>query len=202
MRCGTSSLLIQVTLVPAFTVSVGGVKLKLSMPISFGAEWCGRACRLAFHHRLMRGVLERRRQAGQRGVDDGERAATRNERHVRDAEHALELFRIDLHRTRGGCGARCGLRKGGRHRGVKRHVALHLLHDLVNVAVQHGHRSEALEETERLLGVVRAPAPLRIDGPQRHVREEHDRRAARRDRRHPSSATRSARRRATRVRRP
>ena len=38
MRCGTSSLLIHVTFVPAFTVSTGGVKLKLSMPISFGAE--------------------------------------------------------------------------------------------------------------------------------------------------------------------
>ena len=33
MRCGTSSLLTQVTFVPAFTVSTAGEKLKLSMPI-------------------------------------------------------------------------------------------------------------------------------------------------------------------------
>jgi hypothetical protein len=62
---------------------------------------------------------------------------------------------------------------------VERHVALHLLHDLVDVAVEDGHRAEPLEISERLRSVLGDPAPLRIDRPQRNVREDHDRGAAR-----------------------
>ena len=49
--------------------------------------------------------------------------------------------------------------------------------DLVDVAVEHGDRTEPLEELERLQAVLRAPAPLRVDRPERDVGEHHDRRA-------------------------
>ena len=52
------------------------------------------------------------------------------------------------------------LRKGGRARGVEGHVAFDLLHDLVDVAVQHGDRAEALQHS-------RAPAaPSSVPQPQ------------------------------------
>src|SRR6202044_3716090 len=41
--------------------------------------------------------------------------------------------------------------------------------------VEHGHRAEALEIRQRLGRVVGAPAPFRIDRPQRNVREHDDR---------------------------
>ena len=50
---------------------------------------------------------------------------------------------------------------------------------LMNVAVQHRDRSKPPEKSQRLLGVVRAPAPLRIDRPKRNVRENYDRCAGR-----------------------
>ena len=78
-----------------------------------------------------------------------------------------------------GRGAGRRLRERRRARGVEGDVALDLLHDLVDVAVEHGHRAEPLQVGERLRAVVRAPAPLRIDGPQRDVGEHHDRRARR-----------------------
>src|SRR4029079_3137398 len=54
-------------------------------------------------------------------------------------------------------------------------VALHLLHDLVDVPVEHGGRAEALQVTERAGTVFRTPSPLRIDGPERNMREDDDR---------------------------
>ena len=57
--------------------------------------------------------------------------------------------------------------------------AFHLLHDLVDVTIQDRDRPEPTEIPERLLAVLRGPTPLRIDGPQRDVREHHDGRAGR-----------------------
>ena len=60
-----------------------------------------------------------------------------------------------------------------------------LLRDLVDVPVEHGHRSEPREQLQRLGRIVGAPAPVGIDRPQRDVREDDDRRATtagRRDR--------------------
>ena len=54
-------------------------------------------------------------------------------------------------------------------------VALYLLHDLMDVAVQDRDRAEALEVGERLGGVVGAPAPRRIDAPEGDVGEDDDR---------------------------
>ncbi len=82
----------------------------------------------------------------------------------------------NLHRSWRGRGARRRLRKRGRAGGVEGDVAFHFLHDLVDMAVEHGHRAEALEIRQRLGPVVGAPAPIRIDGPQRNVGEHDDRR--------------------------
>ena len=54
-------------------------------------------------------------------------------------------------------------------------VALDLLDDLVDVAVEDGHGSETTQIGHGLGGIGRAPAPFRIDRPQRHVRENDDR---------------------------
>ena len=59
---------------------------------------------------------------------------------------------------------------------MERDVAFDLLHELVDVAVENGHRAEALEIAERDGSVVRTPAPARIDRPQGDVGEDDDRR--------------------------
>src|ERR1700722_15389748 len=56
-------------------------------------------------------------------------------------------------------------------------VAFHLLHDLVNVSVQHGDGTEFFEICESLGAVFGAPTPVRIYGPQWDVRKDHDWRA-------------------------
>ena len=61
---------------------------------------------------------------------------------------------------------------------MKCNVAFHLLHGLVNVAIEHGDRPETFEIPKRLLAVVRPPTPLGIHGPKRDVREDHDGRTA------------------------
>src|SRR6476619_65629 len=49
----------------------------------------------------------------------------------------------------------------------------------MDVSVEDRHRAKPLQVGESLLAVVCAPAPFRIDGPQRDVREDHDGRARR-----------------------
>ena len=56
-------------------------------------------------------------------------------------------------------------------------VALDLLHHLVNVPVEHGDRAEAFEDRESLRAIFGAPAPFGVNGPQRNVREDDNRRA-------------------------
>jgi hypothetical protein len=53
---------------------------------------------------------------------------------------------------------------------VEGNVALDLLQDLMNVAVQDCDRAEAFEVAERLRAILRAPAPLCVDGPERDMR--------------------------------
>src|ERR1700730_2574031 len=62
---------------------------------------------------------------------------------------------------------------------MERNVTFDLLHDLVNMAVQHGHRTETFDVRQGLLAVVGSPAPIWIDGPQRNVRKENNRRTGR-----------------------
>src|SRR5579862_9133286 len=45
----------------------------------------------------------------------------------------------------------------------------------MNVPVQNGDRTEALEQRKRLRAVLGAPAPLLVDHLQRNMREHHDR---------------------------
>src|SRR5579872_1784000 len=48
----------------------------------------------------------------------------------------------------------------------------------MNVPVEHSHRAESLQQIEGLRAVLGCPAPLRVDGPQGNMRENHDRGAA------------------------
>src|SRR4029077_1709743 len=80
-------------------------------------------------------------------------------------------------RTRGGAWRRLG--KCRRRRSMKSHVPLDLLDDLVDVPVEHGHRTEPLQIAERATGVGGAPAPLLVDRPQWQVGHQHDRGARR-----------------------
>ena len=65
--------------------------------------------------------------------------------HARDAKIIAELARGHLHRPRGGRGARRGLREGGRAAVWKVTLPSTFLHDLVDMAVQHGHRAELFQ---------------------------------------------------------
>src|SRR6266550_5123787 len=58
-------------------------------------------------------------------------------------------------------------------------LPLDLLHDLMNMSVQHRHGTETLDVRQSLFAVVSSPSPLGIDSPQRNVRKEHNRSAGR-----------------------
>src|SRR5712671_4965205 len=57
------------------------------------------------------------------------------------------------------------------------HVSFHLLHHLMNVSVQYGHRAEAFQQIEGLRAILGGPAPVRICGPQWNMSKDHDRSA-------------------------
>src|SRR3984893_14157094 len=124
---------------------------------------------------LMVRIIEIPASPLQRLVDDGKPLLSTLEGDVGDAENRAQLVVGDFQRSRRGCRARRWLRKGGRPGGVECDVAFDLLHDLVNVAVEHRHRAEAFEVVERARRVFRAPSPGGIDRPQRNVREDDDR---------------------------
>src|SRR5207237_1088609 len=58
-------------------------------------------------------------------------------------------------------------------------LSFDLLHDLMNMSVQHGHGTETLDVRQGLFAVVGSPSPLGIDGPQWNVCKEYDRSAGR-----------------------
>src|SRR3984893_17393112 len=62
---------------------------------------------------------------------------------------------------------------------MERDVALDLLHDLMDMAIEHSHRAKALQVAERAAGIFGPPSPFRVDRPQRQVGEDHDRGACR-----------------------
>src|SRR5579864_9494487 len=95
-------------------------------------------------------------------------------RDARDAEHAAQLIPGYLERPRAFALAGSGLRVSGRASGVEGDVALDLLHDLMDMAVEDRDRPEATQLCQELIGIAGAPTPGFIDGPQRHVREHHD----------------------------
>ena len=99
-------------------------------------------------------------------------------RHLRGAEVILQFTGRHHHRPRGLGDTGNALREGGRARGMERDVALDLLHDLMDVAVQNRNGTESFQIRQRLRAVAGAPAPVLIHDPQRHMREHDDRRAA------------------------
>src|SRR5439155_22849147 len=189
IRCGLSSSFFHVTVVPAVTVKAAGVKAKLS--ISTVAELAaavtaaapaavssGRAAAksAATPTAPSNRVIRRRRDAGFMVVNMG--LLSSDERAVDQRGSALAADVVDrpdaevfaqligghlLHWPRSGSCAGRRLRKCRRIRGMEGDVALDLLNDLVDVAVEHGHRAEALHVAERAAGVLGSPAPLLVD---------------------------------------
>src|SRR5689334_252223 len=116
----------------------------------------------------------------QRAVGEGGSALGADVVDRPDAEVLAQLVsRNILHRARCWSGARCRLRERRRIRGVEGDVALDLLDDLVDVAIEHGHRAEALQIAERAAGIRGTPAPLLVDRPQWQVGHQLDRRTGR-----------------------
>src|SRR5580693_2016506 len=60
---------------------------------------------------------------------------------------------------------------------MERDISFHLLHHLMNMAIEYRDRAEPLQVPQRLLAVRGAPAPIGIKRPQRNMREENDGRA-------------------------
>src|ERR1700689_1050709 len=94
-------------------------------------------------------------------------------------EHRSQLFGRNLERSGSRADAGNGLGVGRRARRMEGHVALDLLHDLMNVSVQHRHRAETAQLAEELFRIPGTPAPGFVDRPERHVCEYDDRRAGR-----------------------
>src|SRR5208282_3835925 len=110
----------------------------------------------------------------QRRVDDREPLLALLKADAGDAKQAAQLVVGDLQRPGRGRRARRRLRKRRGARGVEGDVAFHLLHDLMDMAVEDGHRTEALEVFQDAAAIFRAPAPIRINAPERDVGEDHD----------------------------
>src|ERR1700730_6122323 len=170
ITCGMSSRLIQVTSVPAGIVSSIGPKLKLSMVTAFvaGFSWaavtegrpiaplistservrmtpafidrnaCGAVSSLLFHNLM--GISFSLKC----GIHNLQTVFAPNYVGVGNAQHAMQSFGRYFHRARGTRLPRCRLRKRRRPRCVERDIAFDLLHDLVNVSVQHRHGAKSL----------------------------------------------------------
>src|SRR5262249_47412220 len=115
----------------------------------------------------------------ERRLDDRERALAADIIDGADAEHRVQLLGRHLHRPGSGSTPRRRLREGRRPRRIERDIALDLLLDLMDVAVEHRHRAKALQIAEGAWRVLGAPAPFLIDRPQRQMREHDDWRAGR-----------------------
>ena len=76
------------------------------------------------------------RYSRQRRVNCGKMMALRHEIDMGDTQYIAKLFRRHLHWPGRRCRAWRGLRKCCRHRGVKGDVPLHLLHHLMDMAIE------------------------------------------------------------------
>src|SRR5580698_11382570 len=95
--------------------------------------------------------------------------------HLGNSKYAAQFLGRHLHRAGRRCSAWGWLRESRRHRGVKGRIALHLLHDLVDMPVQYRHGTESLKKGEGLFTVRCSPTPVRINSPQRNMCKEHNR---------------------------
>src|SRR6267154_5937659 len=89
--------------------------------------------------------------SGQRCVRQSQRARHWRNRDAGDSEKPWKLFRWDLERPRSRSVARNRLRISHGACGVEGDIPLDLLHDLMDVAVQDRHGTEAFEITHRLV---------------------------------------------------
>src|ERR1700688_3752596 len=92
-------------------------------------------------------------------------------------KHRRQLIRGDLKRPGSGPHAGERLRIGSRASRVESHVAFDLLHNLMNVTVEHGDRAESAQLAHELIRITRTPTPRLIDRPQRHMGKDDDGRA-------------------------
>src|SRR5271170_2466418 len=94
--------------------------------------------------------------------------------HFRNSEYAAQLFSGYFHRAWRWRRTGCRLRKCSGHGRVKGHIALHLLHDLMNMTVKDRYGAESFHHGKGLFAIRRTPAPSRVDCPQRNVGKEDD----------------------------
>src|SRR4029077_10358973 len=113
----------------------------------------------------------------ERRVDQSELMPSADNADLARAEQLAEL--AGRHGDRTGLAdarlARRGQRIGQRHRGVQRNIAFDLLQHLMDVAVEHGDRSERTQQRYRLRRIGGAPAPGFPNRPQRNMPQHHDR---------------------------
>src|ERR1700733_686891 len=141
-----SSWFTHVTVVPAFTFSGVGEKVKLSMTTCASAAT---AMRLPITSTMPVPITRRKsrrramppgsetsfmaRLSDERCIDDGERRLRRHQVDAGNAEVLLQLAGRHHHRAGALCCPRRRLRERGGARSMKGHLAFHLLHHLVNV---------------------------------------------------------------------
>src|SRR3954451_15295075 len=159
--CGMSSSLYHVTVAPAFTVRRGGSNVKLSIFAVASAAPTGEARKRSPATRTALKLAAAEAAAGtflvvivgasalQPLIDDREALFALLEGDARHAEQAAQLLVRDFHRARRRSAAGRRLRESGGARSVEADVAFDLLHDLVDVAVEHGHGAEPLHQLER-----------------------------------------------------
>src|SRR5438445_6376954 len=144
-----SSPLVQVTVVPAFTVSTGALKVKL--PICTAAAAGAGVALVAtatveiisalaasaadWNVSILNPRVMKNPSGGERGIDQRDAVVAAHEHGVGNAEQAVELLGRDLERSWTGRGARRRLREGGRSRGMGGDPPFDLLGDLVDVAI-------------------------------------------------------------------
>src|SRR5882757_1400135 len=152
-----SSWFFQVTVVPALTVSFAGENVKLSIVTTVSSQraadiWEAIAAATARRMPRLRSianVMTNFLLALQRRVDDRKPLIARLEVDAGDAEQAAQPVVGDLHRAGRRGGARRWLREGGGARRMEGDVAFDLLHHLMDVAVEYGHRAEAFQVIQR-----------------------------------------------------
>src|SRR5258708_18296881 len=107
-------------------------------------------------------------------VRDGKRLSALFHRNAGNTEDGAQLIIGHPHRAGRRCGAGPWLREGRRARSVESHGAFHLLHELMDMAVEDRHRAETPDEAERLAAIVGSPAPLPRPGPSRYIAKQHN----------------------------
>src|SRR6266540_1275156 len=113
-------------------------------------------------------------KSGERVIHDCQRMWALAIADFGDAEHAAKFACFYFDRTGLGRRAGRGLRERRGHGRVEGGVPLSFLQHLVDVPIKHGERAKAFRVAERARTVFRAPTPLRISHPERHVREDDD----------------------------